>query len=701
MTYSDWDDTPWAGTQPETNLRVLPPLKAVTGAGVISMTYDPPLSLLVAKPQDRFAMYLRAYRHGWFYKAEARISRDFGALDWSLQVGDQTLPKPSLSVPPDTLLPQDRIQRLLERPNPRQTRRQLWEKTLIRLDMTGNAFWYYDEPDEYGLPTSIWPISPHRMTPSYAKGGALVGWVMDADGRGGGVPFAPDEIEHFAYAGPDDDIWGVGVVEAVYTELSISQLINRHTADLLTTGGRLAGAVWPKTNSLDEDQYQDVIKAWRNVASDPNAARRLLVFPEPMEWDKGAATPAELALVDLANLNRDAVLSAFPIGYTMLGGSLPAGLNSGEARRYEQQDYWEATLHPRVELFEESVQLGLIRRLEQLVGQDYDFEIEEPNLDDAAAIVEKSGALRALVNLGFDIAESVSAVGLDHIGFDQAKLAASVAPVAPDQNPDGLSAGLTAGNVRKDGATIQQEVVKSRDDIVATAATGAAQSVAGFLKDQRERIIRNVTNLWPAQKRARKALPEEWWDAAYEDSQLRLALSFAYRELTRESLQSVANRLGRVITKSQHLPIAEDVLRRGQNRITGINEVTRRAIDNALVEGIRRGYSIAQVVDGVPAEGFVGLKNLSLDNGAIAWSEYRAEMIARTETATAYNRAALDSYRTLGVKRVRVTDGDGDDLCAPWHNWEGPVDEAPEETGHPNCTRDFAPIVEDRKSLER
>ena len=76
----------------------------------------------------------------------------------------------------------------------------------------------------------------------------------------------------------DDDIWGVSVVEAVYAQVPLTELMARHTSNVLTTGGRLAGMIWPKERSLSEDEFVDAQRAWRNVTRNSTA-----IPPSPNE----------------------------------------------------------------------------------------------------------------------------------------------------------------------------------------------------------------------------------------------------------------------------------------------------------------------------------------------------------------------------------------------------------------------------------
>ena len=71
----------------------------------------------------------------------------------------------------------------------------------------------------------------------------------------------------------------------------------------------------------------------------------------------------------------------------------------------------------------------------------------------------------------------------------------------------------------------------------------------------------------------------------------------------------------------------------------------------------------------------------------------RAELIARTETAEAYNAGALDQYAGRGLRRVLVYDGDYDEACADADGQVWTVGYArAHPIEHPNCVRSFGPV---------
>jgi phage portal protein BeeE len=701
MRLSEWDGTPWAGEAVRNrSVRLYHrPLevKAVDGgSAAIAWQRDYPLSMYGNDPNQRAAAYLRAYKVGWFYKAESKISRDISNLKRVLapedELGDNetALLEPDLTTPWESLDPPHQFLRLMERPNPNQTGRQLFQKTQIRLDMAGWTYWFLEEAGPVGsgiLPTAIYGISPSRMTPSFDSRGNLIGWVMDRDTRGQGVPFETYEIVQFSQETAEDMPYGgQGVVEAVMSELTLGDQYARHQSDLLSTGGRLAGMLWPKERTLDEAEFKDAQNAWRSVSSDPNAARRLLLFPEPMEYATGAADPKDIGIPELAALNRDNILTAFPIAPEMLGVPMPSGLNaSGESRRELKREYWEGTIHPRVELLEEFIQNRIVSLYEAVTGQTYDFDIMEPNLDDAASLLVKVEAFDALTAAGFKPEDVIETLGLDVMEWT--KPAPVIVQPLPEVPP-------MAGEEMPQPVKALKSVTSERDHVTEPAAQRAHDRLARFFADQQRRITANMRTSLPSSKAARTKAAPTWWDPAQEDAELRAVMREIYADVGIGGLQTVADTLGRVILKGATQAVIADLLEVGGQRIKDINDRTLQAITTELAEGTRRGYSIPQLIDGVPEEGFKGILQAGLDNGVPVWSDSRAETIARTETALSYNRATVTGYGEFGVTHLLAYDGDDDEACAERNGREFTIDEAEAIDDHPNGTLVWSPVVD-------
>jgi len=385
----------------------------------------------------------------------------------------------------------------------------------------------------------------------------------------------------------------------------------------------------------------------------------------------------------------------------MLQVPVATGLNSGDTRRYVRKEYWEGTQHPRAEIWEDAFQQFLLPRYEAAVGRPLDFDIEEPSLDDAPAIIEKVGALKGLIAIGFDAKEAVAYVGLDGVKWNGLPLSAdpTAMPAAATTPQDASGMTVNAGDTtRRDSVNTTQTVAKAvhetRDDITGREFPGLHTAVRQFLIEQRDRVIAKIEETFPPTKAERtKSIPTDWWDAALEEELLRSRLRTIYLTLGRGALGVVANNTSRILPGKSVTRILDDVLARSGLRITDINETTRKTIADTLAEGVRRGYSIPQLTGGVADEAYGGVRGALTANGINIWDDYRAELIARTETMQSYNEAALLGYQGVDVGMVTAIDGDMDKECARRDGSTYPIDEALGIADHPNGTLDWVPLT--------
>ncbi len=123
-----------------------------------------------------------------------------------------------------------------------------------------------------------------------------------------------------------------------------------------------------------------------------------------------------------------------------------------------------------------------------------------------------------------------------------------------------------------------------------------------------------------------------------------------------------------------------------------VDETTKDRIANAVADTYAEGGSYGDAVKAI--------------KGAFADAkEYRADMIAQTEIADAYNQAILSSAKEIGPGTMKewATDGEAcEEICIPNEDM-GPIgldelfdsgDEAP--PGHPNCNCSISIVLPGR-----
>lgn len=228
----------------------------------------------------------------------------------------------------------------------------------------------------------------------------------------------------------------------------------------------------------------------------------------------------------------------------------------------------------------------------------------------------------------------------------------------------------------------QQHRTKATEHALATYKP----TIDAFFEAQKQRVLTRLAAVPRRQKATLTDAP--WWNATEEDAALSSTL---------DPLWTTALEAGVAAARAVGVPVRGETPARIQqlkqnlaSRVTGINQTTRDAVAAQVTEGLRRGYSAAQIGTGVEAEGYPGISGVFA--GATG---YRASMIARTELAHSYLQANLDTYQQSGVvKRVEAQDGTRDAMCADRNGEVMGVDEAMMISDHPNGTLNWVPLID-------
>jgi len=705
--------------------------KAILGPGAAAMMTLQPLHSAIRNPQQMMRMAQMLFHSDrWVYKAEQTIDFAFSTVDWHLEDGEDNEIEAGAAGPAGDAL------RFMEKPQAAlknaqgMTRSQLWSLTARHVGLCGSAFWLGDQQDMLAkTPAAALYVNPARMTPAEDDAGNLTGWVLDyRDTTRTGIPLDLDEVYHFKLNEPDTGHFGIGNVESASAATMLTRLSDQHAADVLASGGRLTGIVSAKSGgTIPDGVFQQLVRDFRTVADAGDAAKRVTVVQGPIDFTRTVATPLELSLIELMKMSRDDTLAHWGVPLSQIGGSSPAGLNSGDVRKYDRAALWQNAVHPRLLAFWEVIQYQILDRWQKL-GVTVELEIDEPEFDDDSP---RYDLLMKSVNLPMRNSERRALIGLDPFGdpiLDDAvylpatlvEISTTTAPgpasptqqalgraqpdeptgEGPDQATNAAGETSAGGAVGKAGP-LHKSMQALRANVSKGTTPKMQSGVARFLNEQRHEIAahlrtlpvyraKDAAHLWP------KRLADDW------DRRLAAIL----RPYVAGIATSVSGHVDEVLPKTgKAAPLGQDaidaslqslidrVLKKGAARVTGINATTRDALVTIVADGIEQGVSMTVLADAIEA-GTDLTPLIGRSGDLIGNLDYRAEMIARTETGTAYNEAALESYRDASVEMVQVLDGDDDDICSPWADWTGPIDEAPDPLGHPNCTRDILPAFE-------
>lgn len=720
-----------------------PRAKAILGPGAAAMQTQPMLSAngRWLGHEQKFMKQCAALwaSDPWISAAERVISSKFSTVEWHLEDADDTeiddkYPDQKYQQPwqllerPQKQLPPDESQHL--------TRREMWALTSRHMGITGNAFWYLDQLEPSGrTPLDILYIAPWRMWPVPDSSGNLSAWMLDwNENSRTGTRLELDEVIHFTFEPPEEGFFGIGLVQSAMQLAAMDRLGVSHVNSTLQGGGRLAGIVSPKdVNSAqalatNDDAFAQLVRDMRAISEAPDSAKRMMVLKGPVDFQPTAANFQELHITDLLTLGRDFILQKWGVPLSQIGGSSPAGLNSGDTKKYDEAALWQNAIHPRIVAFTESVQYNLLDRYEN-IGVTVELEIDEPAFDDDGPRFE---LLQKSQGIAMRNSERRALIGFEPVGDDAIDnaiwmpISLSQVYLAPDENgnpvtPETISPFNDPAPQPLIGAPVAQPVVspapavpqipasfakartlppptarlhasltKLRARMAAEHTPKLRDALKAFLQSQRTDIASRLrTNADHIARKPRET--DVWFSKRRWDREL---TSLLQRPLTAMA-QTISDHVAGALPpspsgsgKAAPVGTVERALARGAGRVTNINARTRDAVQAFIVKGLDEGLSPAELADAIE-------EGVLLDNGTGAFDEYRAELIARTELMDAYNGAALGSYSDAGLSQVEAIDGDGDEECAARDGQVFDIEEADAIEDHPNGTLDWVPVIED------
>jgi HK97 family phage portal protein len=210
-----------------------------------------------------------------------------------------------------------RLYRLLQRPNPHQTRFQFFYTIQMSLDLLGNCLVLLDGVDGLrGLPTSLWPLDPSRSKPHFNDDG-LDGYTFTDSNKV--EQFIPvDRVLHFQRPNPASMYWGLGIAEVVAKEINIQAALTEYISQFFNQGAQPSGIIVAPGSMSDESFERFKYEAQSVMAGAVNH-HRLAVFDNDVKFQQLSATLKDLGTKDLEESLMKKILTAFEVPGTKFG----------------------------------------------------------------------------------------------------------------------------------------------------------------------------------------------------------------------------------------------------------------------------------------------------------------------------------------------------------------------------------------------
>lgn len=293
---------------------------------------------------------------------------------------------------------------------PAWTRLSMMEIAGIWLESTGKAHLIIDRDPRSPVPLGLWPVPPTRMQP-VAGDQWLKGWIYTSpDGREK-VPLHPTDVLYLRTPDPDDLYGGTGALEPVLAEIEAVRYASEYNRNFFINSAEASG-VLQVDHALDDDEFDDLMRRWRDSHRGVSRAHRIAVLEAGVTWVPMDRTQKDMDFANLMSGGGDRVRESIGVGKTMSG--VADDVNRANAQT-AQEVFAAWNIEPRLERWRELWNYQFLPLFGSAgEGLEFDFVYPTPiNREvDNAELVAKFTALQMAVDSGFEPDDACLAVGL-------------------------------------------------------------------------------------------------------------------------------------------------------------------------------------------------------------------------------------------------------------------------------------------------
>lgn len=251
------------------------------------------------------------------------------------------------------------LAKLVSRPNPNQSWREFQMLQTIYLNVSGDAFTWFDRSKSVlGVPSAMYSLHPQRVFIIPESKGKIRGYLYVPEGRSkdDGIPLLPADVSHVKLPNPGDTLDGDG-----YGFSPIAPLAQSGDVDNMITAflkifferGAVPAGLLKFEKMLNDDVVARIKERWRDMYGGTENWSDLAVLDQGGQYERLGMNFDELGFDSLDERNESRILSPFGVPPILIGSRL--GLLRSTYANYKEarQAFWEDTMLPEMWLHED------------------------------------------------------------------------------------------------------------------------------------------------------------------------------------------------------------------------------------------------------------------------------------------------------------------------------------------------------------
>ncbi|MFH0911724.1 MAG: phage portal protein [Planctomycetota bacterium] len=297
--------------------------------------------------------------------------------------------------------------RLMREVNPFETSVSLWMKTVMFLELTGNAYWYAPR-NALGATAEIWVLPAQHMRVLPDRERFVSGYLF----RQGAVEerFGAGEIIHLKYPSPESVYYGRGPLQAAARSVDAHESMKEAERRSFEQGVFPGVAIQTK-EKLSREVRERLETSLKRGFSGPSHAGRALILEQGLTMRPFTFSPREMDFLESSRMTRDEILAVFGVPAAVAGLSEDVNRASAEAMIYT---FAENTIQPKLRLLEAQLTQDLCAAFDPRIEARFESPVPSVRAEERADMVSRIECGVTTVNeerarLGLRPLESVDA----------------------------------------------------------------------------------------------------------------------------------------------------------------------------------------------------------------------------------------------------------------------------------------------------
>lgn len=265
---------------------------------------------LPSPPPQKFTNYLATYSKSWIYAAVTIIAQEVaGRLKLKLYKKQAGGPKE---------IEEHEVLSLLHEVNPYMTFYQLVELTEIYQDLVGEAYWGLIRNEGTGKITQIWPLRPDWIYIKGSKEKFIDHYVYRPAGFGEGMKIPPEDIIPFKNPNPLNPYRGHGPVKSAAMAIDIDE----YAADwnkAFFFNSCIPSIIFTTEKKLNKAEIKRFIQDWQDKYKGSKQAAKIAFLGGNLKYNEVGANIEKFQLIEIRDKMRDEMLATFGVSKANIG----------------------------------------------------------------------------------------------------------------------------------------------------------------------------------------------------------------------------------------------------------------------------------------------------------------------------------------------------------------------------------------------